>query len=102
MFLFACLVGVYTYILFLSGIDGLLYKNFIIWFSLIFVGFVLVLKWRELRENFKKINKRLPRSFQSLAMTALRNKIFLLFVIILFSQVIVNLIGALGPELAFD
>lgn len=89
MFVASLTVGIYSYLIFLLGILGLLYKNIIISLSVLyfFAAFTFFLKLKIININFTKI--KLSRFSK-----------FLLFLI--FSQALVNLIGALGPELAFD
>lgn len=89
MFVASLTIGIYSYLIFLLGILGLLYKNIIISLSLLyfFAAFTFLLKLKIININFTKI--KLSR--------------FSKFVLLLiFSQALVNLIGALGPELAFD
>lgn len=96
MFAFALLLGIYSYIIFTLGITGLLYKNVIILFTLVFWVVVLVWKKRRLILLFTSkvtVQPNGPRYRPTLFVL-----IFFLFIL----QIIVNLIGALGPELAFD
>lgn len=85
MFSIAILIGIYSYLLFSLGILGLLYKNIIIAATLIFLAVSL----------FFFRNKILKNRIFSLK----KSNLFLDIIII---QAIVNLIGALGPELGFD
>ncbi len=96
MFTFALLIGIYSYLIFSLGIMGLLYKNLIIWSTLIFLGFILVWKRKAIILSL------------TLHVTVLRNRLrsretlLLVFLVLFFFQALVNLLGALGPELAFD
>ncbi|MBI5122681.1 glycosyltransferase family 39 protein [Candidatus Roizmanbacteria bacterium] len=83
MFVFASLIGIYSFIIFILGISGLLYKSKIIGATIIFWGSILYLKRKDLQDTIKKIN------------------LGLLVAIIIF-QAGVNLIGVLGPERGFD
>lgn len=97
MFVFALIVGVYSYLIFFMGLAGWLYKDTVVEVTLVFWATVLLSYWR-----------RMPRSplasWGRLAMTKVwkKNKLVLFFGLLLGLQAIVNLIGALGPELAFD
>lgn len=96
MFTFSIIIGVYSYVIFILGIAGLLYKNVVIWSTLVFLGFVLV--WK-IKIVFLSLTQRFavlpnwPRHHPTL---------FSLLFSLFFIQVLVNLIGALGPELSFD
>ncbi len=92
MFIFALLIGIYSYIIFALGINGLLYKNVAIWSALIFWS--LAFYWY--RNNIIKTIKYIK------PISRLKNKLLLLFALIFILQVGINFIGALGPELAFD
>lgn len=84
MFTFAILLGIYSYILFSLGVFGLLYKSWIVLFTLIFLALIAL----NFKERLIKI-KFIPLTFSPL---------FLLVLI----QALVNFIGVLGPELGFD
>ncbi len=88
MFTFAFLVGIYSYLIVFFGIQGWLYRDAVLWLTVLFWGSFL--GWR-----IKKIrwNKRI-RLFE--------NKPLCLLVILLSLQTVVNLIGVFGPELGFD
>lgn len=89
MFVASLTIGIYSYLIFLLGILGLLYKNIIISLSLLyfFAAFTFLFKLKIININFTKI--KLSRF----------SKFFLSIILL---QALVNLIGALGPELAFD
>lgn len=100
MFSFALLVGVYSYIIFSLGILGMLTKNNIyiataIYFLILFVGYrkklAIVLEASFLQKQIRLLGQFLWR-----------DKIILLGCSLITIQALVNLIGALGPELAFD
>lgn len=92
MFTFAVLIGVYSYIIFTLAITGLLYKNVVIWSSLVFWGSALYL--------FRKSIIKAAKDIKSLRLA--KGRILLVLVIIFVLQAGINLIGVLGPELAFD
>lgn len=90
MFLLAISIGIFSYIIFFLGIFGLLYKPVLITISILFI-LALVFYFRH---NFIKSK-----------IDLLKNKkenIIILILILIIIQTIVNLIGALGPELGFD
>lgn len=90
MFNTAILTGIYGYLILLLGLLGLLSKGVIFGATLVFSGIAVfvfrkeILKLRILDEIKKQ------------------NIFFYLLAAILLLQALVNLIGALGPELAFD
>ncbi len=102
MFKLALLIGIYAYLIFGLGLLGILYKVYIISTTLIF-GLIFFYIYRE------KIKKILGRYFavlrkvhvcKDILRTANLLLITALFVLVL--QGIINLVGALGPELGFD
>lgn len=87
MFALAILIGIYSYLIFALGIAGILYKIPVLILTIGFlVGAIIY---------FKKKPEDLPR-FE------IKNRKFkpLLFLFGIFA--VVNLIGALGPEISFD
>lgn len=87
MYTFAILIGIYSYFIFFFGITHFLYPSFIKVFTEIFaISLCLIFYYK---------NKSLKISFLP-SFPA----IFIFFLIC--SQILINLIGALGPELAFD
>lgn len=89
MFKAAFVIGLYGYLIFLLGISGLLYKEVILTFSIIYLFLVLFLnlKFSNIIFNFKKYNF---------------SKVSKILISLMSLQVLVNLIGAMGPELSFD
>jgi len=92
MFEIAVLIGIYSYLVYALGLAGLLYKKYLFLTTLIFVilGF-LKIKTVKIANFFKKTKKQI-----------LKDRLTFIFTILLFFQVLVNLVGALGPELGFD
>ncbi len=82
MFETAFLIGVYSYSIFLLGVLHLLSPVVIIIYSVVFVLISLLLFGSKFKISLKGFSKPL--------------------LVLLFLQSIVNLIGVLGPELAFD
>lgn len=90
---FALSLGIFGYIIFCFGLLGLLKKEILFFMSFAYLFFLLLLVFRS---YFKKSNFTLPTfafKKQWLLMTSL------CFIILL---ALVNLVGTLGPELAFD
>ncbi|HSA83447.1 MAG TPA: glycosyltransferase family 39 protein [Patescibacteria group bacterium] len=90
MFLFAFVLGGYSYLIFFLGISGFLYKEIVVAFTMLFVVGVIYF-----------LRKSLLQLLHNLLTTKV-SKLFLFFVFLFVVQAGVNLIGALGPELAFD
>ena len=91
MFSLAIFIGIYSYILFFLGVTGLLYKNIIMWVTLLCLFFAVVYYYKK-RNVFKKFSfpkKNLDTSS-------------FVFIFLVFLQVVVNFIGVLGPEISFD
>lgn len=90
MFVLASVLGLYAYAIFVLGLFGLLTKSSIIIVTLIFICITLAFQLR--KQSFPFIKKR----------DVVRNRLIVFSCLILGIQSIINLIGALGPELAFD
>lgn len=96
MFILGLLLGIYAYILFTLGMFGILYKEGVVVITLLFMLSGVIWQWKKLFgfsdiKNFKKIPE-----------VVKKQKFFVLFFLLLSAQVVINVIGALGPELAFD
>lgn len=85
MFTFAILIGIYSYLIFSLGVLGLLYRDSVIITTIVFISVVLF-KFKNKILNYRFGKSGIPR--------------FML--LILGIQILVNLVGALGPELSFD
>lgn len=94
MFSIAILIGIYSYIIFSLGLFGLLYKQVILASTIFFI--LTVLFFAKGKLNVYKLKARIKNFIKKVKMPYLA-----LFMLILF-QIIVNLMGALGPELGFD
>lgn len=92
MFSLALIIGIYSYSIFLIGLLFLLKPSIIVLFSILFFA-VLILSYRK-NINVKDIYAR--------GMRVSLKKLDKFLLILLTIQVGVNLVGALGPELAFD
>lgn len=91
MVIFAYIVGIYAYSLFLLGIAGFLYRPVVIFMTLCVLGVGIWYAYKYFMRHYKNIFR--PRRLSGLA-------ILLLSFLIL--QVLINGIGVLGPELGFD
>ncbi|MEK7571929.1 MAG: glycosyltransferase family 39 protein [Patescibacteria group bacterium] len=98
MFLFALLLGLYSYLIFFLGLTGLLYQEIIVWMTLIFWGGILLLYRKSFFASLKNLKNVLHKMLKHLQHDKTMFLLLLLFVI----QALVNLIGVFGPELAFD
>ncbi|MEK7450743.1 MAG: glycosyltransferase family 39 protein [Patescibacteria group bacterium] len=92
MFTIAVLIGIYSYFIFVLGLLGLLYRENVIIFSLLYIA-VIVLAYRKKIINVLKLIR--------IEKTPNINFSFVLITLIV-SLALVNLIGVLGPELGFD
>lgn len=91
MFSIAILIGIYSYSIFSLGLLGLLYKELILFFTLFFFAVVFYayrnkISTIRLKEIMRLLDEKIPR----------------IFLLLLLIQILVNLAGALGPELSFD
>lgn len=99
MFTFAILIGIYSYIIFFTGVFGVLYRQNIIVITIMFLAIAVYLFREKLKINLLKAFKTL-KIFNFAFIE--RNFLFCSFLILIILQAGVNLIGAIGPELAFD
>lgn len=90
MFTLAILIGIYSYIIFSLGLVGLLNKTVVLPVS---IGYIVSSVF-----VFKKYESQ-SFSFQK---KTFKDKLLIIFLSIFILQALVNFIGALGPELAFD
>lgn len=99
MFNLALLIGIYPYLIFILGLTHLLNQKIIL---IVTVLYTLFFGW-----FFRKPSADLFKFFFKLKWESILNLIyyhklpFILFCLLIL-QILVNLIGALGPELAFD
>lgn len=93
MFSLSILIGVYSYIIFALGLLGVLYKQNIIFATVVY--FLLIIIWKKNQISY------LLKSLRSLKL----ERIYILPTIILFlltAQILINFIGVFGPEFGFD
>ncbi|RJQ38909.1 hypothetical protein C4559_00120 [Candidatus Microgenomates bacterium] len=95
MILFAVSIGIYSYIIFALGLFSLLYPNIILSVSILYLIVIAFFK-KNLLLSYIKNNGKI--SLKKLSI----NKITLFIITLFILQIIINLIGALGPELAID
>ncbi len=94
MFAIAILIGIYSYCIFALGLLGLLYLVVIFVFSIFFLVLAVLYFRKNILEVFGGI-----REIREAVRRDMLSRVLLLFFAAL---VVVNLVGALGPELAFD
>ncbi len=90
MFSFAILIGIYSYLVFILGILGLIEKKYILLLTLFFLFLSAI--------YFLKFKPKKSIHLNNLFKDKLTFFLLLLFLF----QALVNLIGVLGPELGFD
>jgi len=100
MFIFSILIGIYSYLIFTLGILGMLSQINIGILTFLYIIIIIFIKENKLIKYSKKISNILKSTFNLNEIKS--NKIFYLLIVLFLSQAFVNLIGALGPELAFD
>lgn len=91
MFESAFLIGLYSYLILFLGLMGFLSKTWILVITFIFLA-VIVLRCKNSLKNWKKYISSLTK----------RSRLSYTLLVCLLFLGLVNLIGALGPELAFD
>lgn len=92
MFKLAFLIGIYSYLIFFLGIIGFLYKNIIGTLTIFFLVSLFLIY----RNSFKFYN------IKAISLIITNQKIIFGALFLLLIQIIINVIGALGPETAFD
>ncbi len=94
MFSLAVAIGIYSYLIFIFGLLGILYQVNIYILTLFSILVFIVTRSRN--------NKLFKLNLFLLLKQLNKDKISLYLLILLIIQIFVNLIGALGPELSFD
>jgi hypothetical protein len=102
MFTFAIFIGIYSYLIFFLGIFGLLTKTNIWVISLVWLIFYSFYKRKTFLYLITGINERRINFLATSFRLNPQMKGEYLLVTLLILQTLVNLVGALGPELAFD
>jgi 4-amino-4-deoxy-L-arabinose transferase-like glycosyltransferase len=94
MFIFAILLGIYSYLLFSLGIFTVLYREAVIVVTFLFVAVSAFIFRKQIIHTVQ---------IGLINLKSIWRNTFLLILFLLFCfQAVINLIGALGPELAFD
>lgn len=94
MFTIALLLGLYAYCIFFLGLAGFLYLPLVVLFTLLYAGSG-VFYYRKQFLKFKLSSLNIKHYL-------FHTKLFSIFLWIVIIQALINLIGALGPELGFD
>ena len=94
MFTLAITIGIYSYLLFFLGIIGLLYQPIVIGITILFFVAIFLVK----RSVILNVMKNLKRSFANTQ----DDKLYVVLLVFFLLQVVINFIGVLAPELAFD
>ena len=92
MFRLALIIGIYSYSIFSIGLLGILSKNLVNIFTIAFLLFLILYFKSDILSFFKSIRR----------LCVIKNNFFLFLLILLVTQILVNSIGVLGPEIAFD
>ncbi len=92
MFSIAIFIGIYSYLIFLLGLFGLLYKQTIIFVTVLyFVCIYFLIQRSSVKKDIKSVHISLPK-----------RKLSIIFLSLLAIQALINFAGAISPELAFD
>lgn len=97
MFSLAILIGIYSYLIFSLGLLRFLYPGIILLISLCYLALIFYFRREELMNFFKCF-----KTFKKYYRRKITDKFTLIILAIISAQIIVNLIGALGPEISFD
>lgn len=93
MFTLALVIGIYSYSIYFLGLLGLLYSPLVLLWTITFLLGLVYYYRAPLAQIMKSLT--LPK--------IQRSNLFLVFLVFLLSlQILVNFLGALGPELSFD
>lgn len=99
MFALAILIGIYSYLIFVLGLLGFLYRENIILLTIIYFA-CSVFYFRKFILSWFQCFKTLKPKKIFIAIN--KNSFALLLILLIVVQSSINLMGALGPELAFD
>ncbi len=89
MFQLAFLIGFFSYILYFLGIFGFFYKPVLIFAAIVYFSAGFISFFPQIKNFLLSI--KFPKS-----------KIFFFFLGLIIIQILINFVGTLGPELAFD
>jgi hypothetical protein len=96
MFTLAVFIGIYSYLIFLLGVIGLLYQPLVFLVTIVFLAVLIVIYRVKFLNYIQKL------SFKASLKTIKANELFSFLLFILLAQAAVNLIGVFGPEISFD
>lgn len=100
MFTTAVLIGLFSYLIFILGLAKMLYVNYFHYLIALFILLLMLWKIKKIRNVIYSINVLLKGKIK---LNLIKNNIlFLILLCIFILQIAINLIGVLGPELAFD
>ena len=102
MFTLAILIGIYSYLISAIGLLGILYKPVVILLTTIYILATLYYYRGKIKMNLVRCFETFKEIQKSPVNLIKRNLLLTILLLMLLSQGIVNLIGALGPELGFD
>lgn len=91
MIILGIIIGIYAYVLFFLGLTALLSSELVNAASVVFLGLILIALLKDFKRHRYLLSTLFPKSLLS----------YLLFSLLVVMS-LVNLIGSLGPELAFD
>lgn len=99
MFSVAILIGIYSYLIFGIGLLELLYRQVILLLTAVFFIFCIALLKKQIKYSTKFFTGSIPvKAMQGYSL----HKLSFLLLSLICIQVLINLIGALGPEFGFD
>lgn len=98
MFALALIIGIYAYGIYTLGLLGLLFKQYILLLSVITLLFSISYFGKYIQSVKLSLLKRKYKSF----FKKNRSLLIKLLIIAVVLQSVINLLGALGPELSFD
>ena len=102
MFALAILIGIYSYLILALGLLGILYKPIVILLTTVYILTTVYYYRKQIKMNFLRSFETFKEIHKSPVNLIKRNLLLTILLSMLLSQGIVNLIGALGPELGFD
>jgi 4-amino-4-deoxy-L-arabinose transferase-like glycosyltransferase len=94
MFHLAITLGIYSYLIFFLGIEALLFKEVVITVTIVFLLACFIFFRKKLMHSLTIVSSELR--------TIRESKLSIVLLALFTIQLLVNIIGALGPELAFD
>lgn len=103
MFALAFAIGIYSYVIFVLGLAGILYKPLILVITFVYWLLFCYLYRSAILSALATIRKQIKRlTIPYLLQSSKTHTLFAILILLFIVQAIVNGIGVLGPELAFD